>query len=427
MLFFKVSQYVEKEKANSNPDFALRFFDFDGYERDWISPYKKREIDAQGHISLADAAKNSFIKLSLPKSSRSILTKMISKYSAIENLEAISAEFAREFFNVLLDNKFDADCRETILAFIALGRAICANPNNRMDLSQTAKMMAPCFITPIFGEAQNPDEIRKFSSLFISMLEACLDLPEEAFNLLVDGTLIQKPSKKSSFLRLFGGKKQAQAQMSDDDLPIASSSQVDVSKSESSGSCSIDCCSTKSDSRASFASSDGEREVLDDGAQVELTFEFSRMKLKYTPVTTIKELRELVRVNAVSVLRDFFSTLDNPTQYFRDTRWILGRSLLHEAVLAQKPDVISLLREFGCEISLQDSHDKTPLHYAANWPKFSKSFCKDSLKELFEFEGAFLAAKLKKDSNGLSPIKLAKENDIGDMFESCRKPLRKVA
>lgn len=83
-----------------------------------------------------------------------------------------------------------------------------------------------------------------------------------------------------------------------------------------------------------------------------------------------------------------------------------------------------LLKNFGAQIAVTDRYMQTPLHYAANWPKYSKEFCEDSLNALFTFEGAFLASKFKKDCQGKSAIIIAEENGICDRFLSCRKPLQ---
>lgn len=118
-----------------------------------------------------------------------------------------------------------------------------------------------------------------------------------------------------------------------------------------------------------------------------------------------------------------FKSLPSPNEFINSTKCFLERSFLHVAVLDQKIDVILLLKKFGANISALDRINRTPLHYAANWPKYSKDFCEDSLNALFTFEGAYIVSKVRKDNYGQTAITLATENGIRDQFLKCRKPL----
>jgi hypothetical protein len=419
MFFFKVFQYIELESSKPKPDYVLKFFDFDGYTRDWVSPTKENSIDSIGHITLADIVKMSVSKLLLPKRSALILSKLVGKRLSADDHEELRSDFALAFFEAMLTKQFDSDSRSAILSFIEFGRAISDNSNNRMGSKQTAKMMAPCFMKPIIGNISNSDTVRIFSAAFLSMLEYCYDLPEETFRTLVDGGLKQKPKKKFSFPSFIGSAKSIENKgFSYTEHKVTSSiSGEEIEPKISSGSFSD---SDSDEGRTDFSTS---IQNFGDEIPAPLIFALKKLSPKSAPTYTIAEIANLIHENDINALNSYFASLLDPSEFINSTKLISDRSFLHIAVLAQKPDVIMLLKDFGAKIVVLDRYNRTPLHYAANWAKFSKEFCEDSLNSLFTFDDAYIASKVRKDKNGKTAIKYAEENGIKDEFLSCRKPL----
>lgn len=394
MFFFKITQYIELEKTKPNPDIRLKYFDFNGYLRDWIYPEKKSPIiDETGHITLAEVIKHAFIKLDLPNKSRSELVKITDKYLRSSELQD-GCEFAQSLFCAIQKKRVDDNCRLAIIKFIEFGQAICENPNNRMDVEQTSKMLAPCFITPIAGYSQEANYVRNCSKLYQSMLTYCFTLERDEFELLITGSLTVKSKKGFSLPSLFNSEK----------------SKPNIKNSYSD----------------SFLSPDTTQSLDSGSSSGELNFSFQRLKLESD--LSIENIVDLIRKGDVDQLRIYFSNHPNASNFINTTKTFFDRSLLHVAVLAQNSDVIRLLGSFGGDINVFDKNNNTPLHYAAMWPKYSKPFCPTTLTALFEFENAFIGSKIRKNNQGKTALKLAEESDLTYFnleFIACRNACMK--
>lgn len=385
MFKFKINEHIEAESLKRKPDVDCTYFDFDGFARDWLSPNKQDTIDKFGHRSLADIVKDFFCNIKL---SGSFNKKLLNIMNDIQkNEKSLSPqESTLLFFNEINNPKYQI----AFVNFIKFGRSIYKfNQINQMGLQQTAKMMAPCFTRLILGSSASPDEVRNSSVVFQRILETCLPLSHEKFDILVSVDkkwVTTKALKHEMIGKIFGeGLCEKLAEVVQEytkAIAFHDLSQI-----------------TGSSSPSSIESS----ETSTSGSSV----------LLFSTIDAVKsaELFEHVKVGNVSALKAYFASCLNALEIVNSIKTIFNRSLLHTAVLFQQPEVVTFLNQMGADVHALDKHQRTPLHYAAAWKQFGRSFDKNTLIALLEFKGAALSAKLKKDSEGFTAIKKAAFNE----------------
>lgn len=385
MFQFQIYQYIEKENLKPNPDIGLKYFDFSGFSRDWISPLKKYETDKIGHLSLADIIKTIFKEIALPKSFSKRFKKAIKDFQVIDN-ESLQLELLILFYDAINNKKHNPHYAQVFHKFIEFGRMIYKHEdNNLMGLQQTAKMMAPCFAALIFGPELSSSDLRKYSSFFQYILERCLSLPEPIYSQLIH----------------FDKK----ALLSKDMKPILKEiTEFFEIKNDS---------YSTSPPRQSMESSASCSSAYDDGPDVSLALTFSTLSLRKT------DIFDFAKTGNLEELRRYFNQIEDPCIVVNSLRSLFDRSLLHVAVLFQQPDIVRYLSSIGAQINITDRHGRTPIHYAARWTHIGKPFHGETLDALFEIPGAALSCKIRKDMDKKSALDYAKEYGTLSEFSSC--------
>lgn len=383
MFQFQVEKYLRDETSKTKPDTALRFFDFNGFARDWLSPTKQVKIDTAGHLSLAEIVKDVFHNIELPKGYNKKFTTLIRKANK-KDAPITQQELTLHFFSLLNNKKIDPNFTSAIIRFIQFSRMILANNQvNKMGLEQTAKMMAPCFTKLLFGTAISPSDIRSYSAFFQNVLECCLPLTPAQFDCLVpvNKKITDSKTQRQAFIdNLFKSHSEGEA----------SSSTSPYSSSSSSTTTSLELSPT--DSSALL---------------------FNDLRLSEPAIF------EFAKSGNVAGLSQYFSNKPNAAELVDSKKSIFDRSLLHVATLFQQPDVIRFLHSIGASINVIDKHGRTPLHYAVASETYFKPFDIPTVTALLEMPGATVSAKTRKDRDHKSAIHVAAEHKVSEAFQDC--------